>query len=199
MHLFSNFSLTEEEIDYLSRITVFSEREIEFMYNRFIYLDRSNNGYLTCFDLQFIPELDANPFSILIINYLETKSQYKEINFQVFLQFLSIFSEKTDWTKRCDFFFDIFDLNGNGKLTKRVLKKIYTIMGGVTDVKKNIKELFRYYDKNKKKYIDKNDFTRLYKNDPSIEKKSVIDFKKSFCEIKKSTLWDILWPSGNKY
>lgn len=198
MNLFSNIRLTEEEIDKLTETTVFESEEIEILYNRFVFLDKFNSGFLTHMDIQSIPELDANPFCVLIINYFETKEMDKEINFKSFLEFLGIFSERTKWCRRCDFYFNIFDLQGNGKLTQGVLKKIYKMLKNNDKNTEEIEYLFKMYDKKNKGYINKEDFLKLYRDDPEIDRKSIIDFKTSFREINKATIWDILWPSGNK-
>lgn len=194
MSLFENSRLTEDEIDELMASTVFEEHEIEALYERFCYLDRANAGFLTFAEFQMIPEFDSNPFSPLLIAHLEQCSNYEQVNFACFLDFLSVFSEKTDKSLRVAFLFDLFDLNRNGKLSRPVLGRILEILGNEAG-EKEIAKVFKYYDKNKKGYLSRGDFSRLYSDDESLEKNMIIDFSRHSKDPTTMTFWDILWPS----
>ncbi|EOB12049.1 calcineurin beta subunit, partial [Nosema bombycis CQ1] len=117
--------LYEEEIEAIKSTTVFEYAEIEHLFDRFLYFDKMNLGYLTYNELNNIPEFEINPFSKLIINFLEKKMDYEHISFLCFLSFLEIFHVKTDKSVRINFLFDIFDLHRDGRLCKVVLTRIY--------------------------------------------------------------------------
>ena len=215
MSVLGGTTLTYDEIDELVETTVFNEDELGLLYERFKYLDRANCGYLTYAEFQMIPELDANPFSPLLISYLERTSEYQRINFARFLEFLSIFSEKTEKSRRISYLFELFDLNKNSRLSKQVLARIHQTM---TSEKMNVekmngekmigekmtseksgsgeeeaKRVLKMYDKNKKGYLSKGDFARLYNDDEAFERNMVVDFSRRFGNDRKPGLWDIIW------
>lgn len=187
--------LTEDEIGELAENTVFDEREIEALYERFKYLDRAGCGYLTFAEFQLIPEFDGNPLSPLVLAYLERSSGYRHFNFACFLEFLSYFSEHTEKSVRIAFYFEIFDLCGSGKLTRQVLRRIYELICGEVD-EQAVSQVLQLYDRNKKGYLSRGDFTRLYNDDESLERNSIIDFSREFRSDPALTFWDLIWPTN---
>jgi|UPI000678DC2B serine/threonine-protein phosphatase 2B regulatory subunit/calcineurin B family protein 1 len=190
--------LYEEEIEAIKSTTVFEYAEIEHLFDRFLYFDKMNLGYLTYNELNNIPEFEINPFSKLIINFLEKKMDYEHISFLCFLSFLEIFHVKTDKSVRINFLFDIFDLHRDGRLCKVVLTRIYQFMGtGLCD-NNEIEYVLQLYDKDRKGYLDKGDFINFYNSDPNIEKNLIIDFSKNLKQSEKIGFLDVIMPSRSK-
>jgi len=107
---------------------VFVGIEIEILYERFLYIDRNEQGYITTAELLLIPEFSSNPLSFLISSHLETAFSSGKIYFATFLEFLEIFSSKSPREKRIKFLFEIFDLGRKGRLDEETLVKIHEMM-----------------------------------------------------------------------
>lgn len=195
MALVTSSILTEDEIDELVENTVFDEREIEALYERFKYLDRAGCGYLTFAEFQLIPEFDGNPFAPLILAHLERCSEYRHLNFACFLDFLAHFSEHTEKSVRIAFFFELFDLGKNGRLSRQVLGEIHVLLCGEAD-DRAVARVLQLYDRNRKGYLSRGDFARLYNDDASLEKNSIIDFSREFRSDPALTFWDLIWPTN---
>lgn len=187
--------LCEEEIDELTSASVFNVPEIECLYERFKYLDRTNSGHLSFAEFHMIPEFYSNPFSRLIMEYLERHSHYERMTFGCFICFLEIFSSKTSRCIRIAFLFELFDLNEEGRLSKDTLGKIYWMMTKCEDESK-VQDVLDMYDQGKKGYLDLDDFTRLYKQDPSLEENMIIDFSKNTENARDENVWSMIWPSN---
>ncbi|CAD26322.1 CALCINEURIN BETA SUBUNIT [Encephalitozoon cuniculi GB-M1] len=193
----SSTMLCEEEIEELKNTTVFDEREIEHLYERFQFLDRESRGYLTYNELNNIPEFQSNPFSHLIMKSIEKMTDYEKMTFPHFLEFLGIFSERNSKRNRIRYLFDIFDLNGDGRLCRNVLIRINKMMGQDGRVEE-AENLLNIYDEGGKGYLDISDFTRFYESDPLIDKNMIIDFSKNLKERRQVGFMQVLWPSTYK-
>lgn len=186
MSFWTNNKLCEEEIEELKKGTIFNVEEIEGLYERFNYLDRSNTGFLTFAELQMVPEFYSNPFSNLFINHLERMNGYEQVSFASYLEFLQVFSSKSSKEERTLFLFNLFDLDKDGKINREDLKKIYRLMNkGEKPVETNkeenkseIEEVLDFYDKGAKGYLDQADFQQLYDSDALLEKNMILDFSK---------------------
>ncbi|AFN83431.1 Ca2+-binding protein [Encephalitozoon romaleae SJ-2008] len=193
----SSTMLCEEEIEELKNITVFDEREIEHLYERFQFLDRESRGYLTYNELNNIPEFQSNPFSHLIMKSIEKMTDYEKMTFPHFLEFLGIFSEKASKKKRVRYLFDIFDLNGDGRLCRNVLIRVNKMMGQDGKMEE-VENLLNIYDEGGKGYLDISDFTKFYESDPLIDKNMIIDFSKNLKQRRQVGFMQVLWPSTYK-
>lgn len=188
--------LCEEEIEAIKSTTVFEYAEIEHLFERFIYLDKMNLGYITYNELNNIPEFEINPFNKLIINVLEKRMDYENISFPCFLSFLEIFHPKTDKSVRIQFLFDIFDLNRDGRLCKSVLYRLSLLMGR-NDVSQ-VEYVLEVFDKGGKGYLDMDDFIAFYDSDSNIERNMVIEYSKNIKQAQKVGFMDIIVPSWSK-
>ncbi|EQB60909.1 ca2+-binding protein (ef-hand superfamily) [Vairimorpha apis BRL 01] len=184
--------LSEEELKDFKKSTIFSYAEIENLYERFCYLDKLHQGYLTYNELNNIPEFEMNPFSKLICIAIEKRLDYINITFAHFLDFLSIFHEKTPKECRIKFLFSVLDLNKDERLCRSVLKRINNIMGNNNN--KEVEDILSTYDFDRKGYLDYNDFVFFYNEDDSIESKMIIDFTKTIKHSVKLKLSDIVLP-----
>lgn len=187
MGIFSDSMLCEEEIEDLMNSTIFNQKELELLYERFKMLDRQANGYLTYSDIMLIPEFCANPFNNRIINAMEKVIEYENMTFPFFLEIMSIFSPKSNIHLRMKFVFGVFDLNEDGRLCSAVLSKIYEILHGNDFSReacaREVNELLLFYDRKHKEFLDYNDFVNFYL-DSNLDRMFVIDFDKDLIEKK---------------
>lgn len=195
MSIWNSNLLCEEEIDELTSTKVFTVPEIEYLYERFKYLDRSNSGHLSFAEFHMIPEFYSNPFSKLIMEHLERHSHYEKLTFGHFISFLEIFNSRTCKSKRIAFLFELFDLEGERKLSRDVLRKIHHMMVKRDD-ESRIQEVLDIYDQGNKGYLSLEDFSRLYEQDPSLEENMMIDFSRNIENARDENIWDIVWPSN---
>ncbi|KAI4291665.1 hypothetical protein PAPHI01_0939 [Pancytospora philotis] len=206
--------ITGEELEDLAGSTVFTEQEVELLYARFTYLDRTGTGVLAYTDLQMLPEFDGNPLSTLIFNHIESIYRKTKFNFSCFLDFLSLFSSKTCKLKRIAFLFGLFDIEDKGRITRHALTEILKMLRGdglgqdsqidTEDAREQhtrmldeeVDRVLELYDRGGKGYLSKGDFARLYNDDESLEQNMLIDFSREIQAEESSTLWDIIWPSN---
>lgn len=180
MGIYADDMLCEEEIEDLLNSTVFTQQEIELLYERFKMLDRQSNGYLTYNDLLYIPEFCANPFNNRILSAMERTIGYENLTFPFFLEIMGIFSPKANVHERIRLLFKVFDFNEDGRLCFEVLSKIYELLMGENHQpergKEEVEELLLYYDKSKKGYMDYSDFVNFY-TDHNMDKMLLINFE----------------------
>lgn len=195
MSIWNSNMLCEEEIDELTSMSVFDVPEIECLYERFKYLDRSSSGHLSFAEFHMIPEFYSNPFSKLIMEYLERQLNYERLTFGCFISFLEIFSSKTSKCRRIAFLFELFDLDEEGKLSRDVLRKMYWMMTRCEDERK-IQDVLDMYDQGCKGYLDLEDFSRMYNQDQSLEENMIIDFSRNIENVRDESIWNMIWPSN---
>jgi len=161
--------LCEEELEELEKNTMFTAYEIEMLYERFNYLDRCHTGFLTFAEFQMIPEFYSNPFSRVLIAYLERSNCFEKVTFASFLDFLGIFSPKTKKQARVSFLFNIFDLDKDKKISADDLGEVQALMTGERD-EKLVEEVLEMFDTDKKGHMNYRDFIKFYDSEPSIER-----------------------------
>lgn len=193
MSLWHGNLLCEEELEDLERSTVFTSSEIEMLYERFKYLDRSNTGFLTFAEFQMIPEFYSNPFSKLITTHLEGLNSFEKVSFASYLEFLEIFSGKNDIDTRVSFLFSIFDIDKDGHISEADLAQILVLMTGKAD-DTQIRGVLVAFDEGSKGYLDYTDFTNFYNSDPAIEKNMVLDFGGEPTTGRDRGFWASIWP-----
>lgn len=202
MSIWNSTTLCVEEIEEIKKDTIFDIEEIESLYERFKYLDRTGVGFLTFVEFQMIPEFYSNPFSRLIINHLEKMNSFEKINFVVYLEFLSVFNKRTPKSKRIQFLFNLFDLEGTGKITVKNLCIIYNLMMGrnsESNADKNAAEdVLKIFDKNRKGYLNLDDFTDFYNSDVSLEKNMTLNFTKYISREEPKGFWTSVWPKNRE-
>lgn len=124
-------SLTPEDIEELRDpdISGFTPAEIKKLYKRFHHLDRSHSGFITQNEMQLIPELSLNPICNRVIELFDV-NQSNQINFRDFVRTLWIFAPKASEELKLKFAFEIFDVDGDGKINESDLYYILNIMVG---------------------------------------------------------------------
>ncbi|XP_059475268.1 calcineurin B homologous protein 1 [Neocloeon triangulifer] len=134
----SSLLLREDEIAQIQEKTGFTPNQIERLYSRFTSLDRGNCGTLSREDLLRIPELAINPLGDRIVHAFFQEGTGDSINFLQFMQVLAHFRpiKKNKDTKlnsreqKLKFAFKMYDLDGDGKISRDELLAILQMMVG---------------------------------------------------------------------
>ncbi|XP_036595615.1 calcineurin B homologous protein 2 isoform X2 [Trichosurus vulpecula] len=136
----------EPELDLILKETGFSRANLNRLHHRFRYLDRNNKGFLSRMDLHNIKELELNPLADRIINsFFPDGAQC--VDFRGFVWVLAHFrpSEEEDLTvgdphkpeplnsrnNKLRFAFQLYDLDCDGKISKKEMLQILRLMVGV--------------------------------------------------------------------
>ena len=101
----------------MSRETNFTPKEIKRIHRRFVKLDVHGRGYINIHDLATLPDVDKNPLGDRIWRVL-AQSGENEINFSEFVKALSVFNDKGNEEEKLRFLFKIYDIDGDGYVTK---------------------------------------------------------------------------------
>lgn len=91
---------------------VFSQGEVEILYWRFRSLDRGRKGFVTSEEFLAIPELSINPLAQRLVRMLDG------CNFKDFVRFLASFSPRASREAKLRFIFDVYDVDGDGIISR---------------------------------------------------------------------------------
>lgn len=135
----SSLLLRDEEIAQIQDETGFTPNQIERLYSRFTSLDRGDCGTLSREDFLRIPELAINPLGDRIVNaFFEDTNSNDTVNFRQFMQVLARFrpikkskdNRLNSREQKLQFAFKMYDLDGDGKISKDELLAILHMMVG---------------------------------------------------------------------
>jgi len=130
--------LQNSEIEEIQNETGFSNNQIVRLYSRFTSLDKSNNGYLGREDFLRIPELAINPLGDRIVHAFFTERNDDGVNFRQFMRTLAKFrpikenkpNELNSREKKLLFAFQMYDLDGDNKISREELLAVLHMMVG---------------------------------------------------------------------
>ncbi|CAN0920601.1 Calcineurin subunit B [Linum grandiflorum] len=90
---------------------LFSQQEVVSLYQRFCQLDRNAKGFISADEFLSVPEFAVNPLSQRVLKMVDG------INFKDFVAFLSAFSTKATTDQKIALIFQVYDSDGNGKVS----------------------------------------------------------------------------------
>lgn len=121
-------SLLAEEVDELSAANGLTPEEVQHLYGRFQKLDRGERGKLSVDSLMMIPELAMNPLAERIA------ALFEDANFRQFVELLSVFGANADPALKRGFLFRVYDIDGDGFVSKEDLKAVMRMLLGEESV-----------------------------------------------------------------
>ncbi|XP_075261942.1 uncharacterized protein LOC142353562 isoform X2 [Convolutriloba macropyga] len=107
----------------------FTGDEIKRLNLRFRKLDKDHSGKLSVRELKSLPGFPKNQLIYRIIDILDQDGD-GEIDFHEFIDGLSQFSVKGEKTRKLQFAFQIYDLDGDGYISTKDLFNVLKIMSG---------------------------------------------------------------------
>ena len=106
-----------------------SVREVESLYRRFKKLDRKRGGSITREDFHLIPELSMNPLCDRLIALFDP-SQSDAVTFDLFVHTVHLFSPHANPHDRVRAIFNLYDVDGDGKIAAEDLQAILRLLVG---------------------------------------------------------------------
>jgi serine/threonine-protein phosphatase 2B regulatory subunit len=121
----SEFSkLSDSEV---AAISQFREDDVRKLYNRFVTLDTDRSGQLEIHEILRVHDVHSNPVAKRVISVLDTNKNNK-ISFVEFLVGVARLTAATDPELRVKFFFDLYDVNGDGYISNGDLFRTLELM-----------------------------------------------------------------------
>ncbi|AMD19969.1 HCL182Wp [Eremothecium sinecaudum] len=109
--------------------TNFDRYEINRLRKRFLKLDRDSSGSIDRSEFMSIPGVASNPLAGRIMEVFDTDNS-GDIDFQEFINSLSIFSGRGDREEKLRFAFKIYDIDDDGYISNGELFIVLKIMIG---------------------------------------------------------------------
>ncbi|GAB5360729.1 hypothetical protein AAMO2058_000652400 [Amorphochlora amoebiformis] len=135
--------LTLYELEYLKMMTSFTEPEIVLLAHQYQRLQEYGKGKVTSEELTLLPEFRRNPLKERLKEYFENRNGSKTFSVRQFITTLSIFSPRSSVADKCQFLYNVYDCDGDGKICRQDLKKILKM----TCTRLNEKEISTVVDK----------------------------------------------------
>uniref|UniRef100_A0A4X2LJK7 Calcineurin like EF-hand protein 2 n=1 Tax=Vombatus ursinus TaxID=29139 RepID=A0A4X2LJK7_VOMUR len=135
----------EAELDLILEETGFSRANLSGLHQRFQYLDKNKNGFLSQMDLHNIKELERNPLTDRIINsFFPDGGQCVDFGFVwVLAHFRPLENEDStagdpqkpkplnSQNNKLHFAFQLYDLDCDGKISKKEMLQVLRLIVGV--------------------------------------------------------------------
>ena len=127
----------EEQLKMYTECTFFTEREINQLYRKFSALNRDKvhgvfgdaKARLTFEEVQCLTDLRQCPFAYRLCQVFSTDGS--GINFEDFLDMMSVFNHRAPWNLKAAYAFRIFDFNDDSRIcSKDIEKGIKCLTGG---------------------------------------------------------------------
>eukprot|EP00127_Corallochytrium_limacisporum_P001839 Clim_evm5s87 gene=Clim_evmTU5s87 len=124
-----SLNISQEDIDRLVESSSFTPTQIKKLYRRFKRLDTNNDRTISTEEFLAIPELAMNPLIPRIIQMFDLDGT-DHVNFFQFVNTLAVFKPTTDREKKLQYCFQIYDVDGDGKVGAQDLFTILKLMVG---------------------------------------------------------------------
>mmetsp|Transcript_42136 Transcript_42136/g.51162 ORF Transcript_42136/g.51162 Transcript_42136/m.51162 type:complete len:173 (+) Transcript_42136:211-729(+) len=124
-----NVYITDYDIDEVISYTgeKFNREEVLSLYHRFRQLDKGHKGYLSREELlNTVPELSLNPLATRLAWCFEN------VNFKEFVKLLAAFSSVADKEDKLRFIYMIFDVDGDGLVSREDLEHMVRVLCGTS-------------------------------------------------------------------
>lgn len=132
--------LNPDEIEELVDMTGFTSQQIRMLYKRFKRLDKDNSGSISSEEFQSIPELAMNPLFPRIMAVFDQDGT-DSVNFSRFVRIMSVFRPDADREDKTEFAFRIYDIDGDGYITKAELFEVLKMCVGPNIKEKDLEKI----------------------------------------------------------
>uniref|UniRef100_A0A7S1CAZ7 EF-hand domain-containing protein n=1 Tax=Bicosoecida sp. CB-2014 TaxID=1486930 RepID=A0A7S1CAZ7_9STRA len=134
-----SIGLRPEEIADLQSHTPWGQQDIKVLFRRFRRLDRGNRGVIGSQDILAVPEVAMNPLAGRVTALIEAATDLDGdggymLNFRSFVRALAVFSPKTPLAAKVRFAFDLYDVDGDGFVSRGDLSEIMGMLVGDDNV-----------------------------------------------------------------
>eukprot|EP01112_Ceratiomyxa_fruticulosa_P016066 TRINITY_DN481_c0_g1_i1.p1 TRINITY_DN481_c0_g1~~TRINITY_DN481_c0_g1_i1.p1 ORF type:complete len:192 (+),score=37.03 TRINITY_DN481_c0_g1_i1:122-697(+) len=129
--------LRPEDILEMQAESNFTAKEIKRFYKRFKRLDKEEKGSISTEEFMAIPELSMNPLKTRIIQVIDSDKDGL-VNFKQFVRSLNVFHPQTPRSEKIKFMFQVYDIDGDGVVSRKELTQILRMMVGTYLPEENI-------------------------------------------------------------
>jgi len=125
--------MTREEIEEIKKNCKFTDAELKKLYRRFRKIDVDGSGSLSLEEFMKIPELEHNPLVKRVVETFDSDHS-GEVSFTEFITAVSVFattaSDSDAKSKKFQFTFRLYDVDGDGYISNADLFKVLKSMVG---------------------------------------------------------------------
>mmetsp|Transcript_9496 Transcript_9496/g.21559 ORF Transcript_9496/g.21559 Transcript_9496/m.21559 type:complete len:187 (-) Transcript_9496:48-608(-) len=170
-----------EKIEELKMISNFSDKELNRLIRIFNQLDLDKSGTIVTQELFQMKEFRANPFIHRITKVSlgkEDDGDNTSLSIQEFAQLMSVFSIRATREQKLRYAFKIYDVDGDGKISREDLKEtlqLITMSNDADFLEEVLDQVFQEADSDEDGFILFEDFSKVVMNS-DIEGKLTIDF-----------------------
>ncbi|KNC52890.1 calcineurin B [Thecamonas trahens ATCC 50062] len=122
-------TLTSHQVEELQLTTSFTEDELRLLAKGFKRLDANEDGQLSKEEFLLIPELQMNPLVSRVVDIFDTDND-QMVSFEEFITGLSLFAMRGDESRKLQFAFKVYDMDGDGFISNGELFQVLKMMVG---------------------------------------------------------------------
>eukprot|EP00948_MAST-09A_sp_MAST-9A-sp1_P003722 g3722.t1 len=128
-----NCPLTDEDLEEIKMVSPFTDKKIVTLWDIFNYYDSDNDGQLILDEFVAIEEIKTSPLKDRLT---EVCKQYGDsVEFKEFVMFASVFSLEGPRDQKLKTAFKIYDVDGDGQISKKDLTHILNLIMIVDEAK----------------------------------------------------------------